>query len=247
MSKFKLMTLVGAFVLTAMSIMAEDKPAEQQAKPDETKEEHIQVGTRRMSQVQHIAIQEQRAKEAQEESSNDSLQACVETKSARVSSKSHNAGVFITMHQGVYYHPLTTGGVIRLHDGSHWVVKFDDLYKTANWLPTDVVVITPNQEWFSLYDYVITNQNTGVAVRVNMSLGPHVAMRHWIVGIDYFYDRVILEDGSFWSMTDSSVVYKWQVGDTVILGVNDGWFSTSYPNILINVEMLNYARGTCTY
>jgi len=111
------------------------------------------------------------------------------------------------------------------------------------------LVITPNHAWFSVYDYVITNQNTGVAVQVNLVVGPlyNAVYRHYIVAIDYVLDHVVLDDGSVWTMTDFTVMNQWVPGDTVIVGVNDGWFSSSYPNILINVNTLSYARGICVF
>jgi hypothetical protein len=226
---------------------------------------NVPVGTRMMSKAEHVAIQEQRVKEAQEAGENidvapqaDSVKSILESKESRMSAvngislDSPKASTYATTHTGAFHNPLSVsvfGDSITLEDGSIWAVSSSDSYKTLNWLTTDLLVITPNHEWFSMYEYCITNQNTGMTVRVTMVLGPlyDALFRNWIVAIDYVLDRVWLNDGSVWDMAigDYTVLQKWLPGDTVIIGVNDGWFASYNPNILINVNVANYARGTC--
>lgn len=277
MNRISLITLrylCGAFLLTSsLQVVANEETSVSLEQTDTAvkADEHIIAGTRKLSYAQQNEIQELRVKEAQDaiaagealpkacaeknEIDNDALKAALETKEGRAASSRNDsvkAGVFITTHQGVYYNPLSVslfGDSVTLSDGSIWAVSSEDSYKTLNWLTSDLLIITPNQEFWPSYSYVITNQNTGIAVRVNMVLGPlaNAVYRHWIVAIDYYMDRVWLEDGSTWSMTDYSAMRQWQPGDTVMIGVNDGWFSSSYPNILINVNMLNHCRGVCIY
>lgn len=276
MNRFSLITvryLCGIFLLTsAVHSFADEASAPEQAQETQNAaSKNISVGTRRMSHADHVAIQEKRAQEArqaakesgedlQEDMENQKLSAVksiLESKESRLKASVANlkplkASLYVTTHQGVYHNPLSVGVLgesVTLEDGSVWSVSSDDTYKTLNWLTSDLIVVSPNHAWFSVYDYVITNQNTGVSVKANLILGPIVdaVYRHWVVAIDYLWDRVWLEDGSIWTLFDSSISKQWQVGDTVIIGVNDGWFSTSYPNILINVNMLNYTRCICTY
>jgi hypothetical protein len=143
---------------------------------------------------------------------------------------------------------------MELMDGSIWAINPNDAYKTMDWYTTDLVVITLNHKWFSSYDFRITNQTTGSSVQADLYLGPFdpaygSPYTHWILGVDYYYNEVYLEDGSVWSMSgfDRSIVDNWIAGDTVIIGVNDGWLAGSNPNILINVNMLNFAAGLCNY
>ena len=72
---------------------------------------------------------------------------------------------------------------------------------------------------------------------------------HWIVAIDYYRNIVFLEDGSVWNMSslDAGVIDQWVINDVVMIGVNTGWLSSYNPNILINVNMLNYAAGASSY
>jgi hypothetical protein len=142
-------------------------------------------------------------------------------------------------------------GDIELEDGSFWLVSPGDASKSLSWYGSDLLVITVNQSWFSSYKYKITNQSTGQSVSANLNLGPKYngIYTRWISAIDYYYSVVYLNDGSVWDMSafDSGIVNKWMPNDTVIIGVNDSFFSSSNPNILINVNMSNYAAGRASY
>jgi hypothetical protein len=139
-------------------------------------------------------------------------------------------------------------------DGSIWSIAPSDAYRTAGWHSTDLVVITPNHSWLSLYAFRLTNQSTGESLAANLKMGPMAPAvgspyTHWITAVDYLSNRVYLEDGSLWHMSvfDSNIVNQWVPGDVVIIGVNDGWLSSSNPNVLINVAMLNFAAGSAGF
>lgn len=160
--------------------------------------------------------------------------------------------VAFTSHPGAYHGIISlTPYDVELEDGSIWVIHPSDMHLISDWLPSDVVVITPNHNIFSSYYYRLTNQNNGGSIVVNLSMGPiyHGFHTYWIEAIDYFNDIVYLNDGSVWKMSyfDSNIVHKWLVNDTVIIGVNDGFLSSSRPNILINVNMFNNAAGIAHY
>lgn len=162
-----------------------------------------------------------------------------------------------TTHPGAYQHPVSVsylGDSIELMDGSIWSVSPSEAHKTINWFPSDLVVVSPNSTWFSPYSFRLTNQQTGESAAANLYLGPidplyNSTYTHWIIGIDYYYNYVYLEDGSRWSMSsiDSSVIDQWMINDVVIIGINTGFLSSYNPNILINVNMLNYAAGACSF
>jgi len=169
--------------------------------------------------------------------------------------------MYYTSHPGVYHNPVSIAlyrddyFIERLglwtEDGSIWKIAPSDESVALNWYPTDLLIITPNHSWFSSYGFKFTNQNTGESILADLVLGPiyNGPYTHWIVAIDYYDNRIYLEDGSVWEMSsfDDSTVSLWVVNDTVVIGVNDGWLSSSNPNILINVNMLNYATGLATY
>lgn len=211
-------------------------------------EEHVPVGERRVSQNELIEMQADRAQRAKNHlGAAQKSEATTEEDSDELIAKK----VYYTTHEGGIHHHIavnTLGDMITLEDGSVWQVKNSDRMKTLDWLYGDSLIILPNHAWFSSYHYVILNQNTGGKVKVNLFLGPiyNGIYTHWIVGIDYCNCELRLEDGSVWKMSssDSRTVNKWLLNDTVIVGINDSWFS-SKPNILINVNMINYAAGEC--
>lgn len=199
----------------------------------------VPVGDRRISQEEHVATQEKRSRMAAEHG----------VQSAKDADLIHK-GCY-TSHQGAFHRPqsITLGGdMVFLEDGSGWMVRQKDRYKTLDWLAGDTIVILPNHGWFSSYYYVLENRNTGAQVSVNLALGPiyNGNYTHWIVAIDYYNGNLCLDDGSMWriSSSDSETVKKWLPNDTIIMGVNDSWFS-SKPNILINVNTLTYAAAIC--
>lgn len=261
--------LCGAFLLAGtMQAFAEEKKEEtkKEEQGTDTEKKRIPVGSRMLSKAEHAAIQEKRASEAQEsgldagdQGQRETVKAILDSKESRLSAAVNGvtlpaiqAGSFVSTHPAAFHRPLSvslSGDSIELEDGSIWAVAGGDAYKTLNWLTSDLLVITPNPKWFLIYDYCITNVNTGVTVNVSLVLGPlyDALYRHWIVSIDFYKNIIWLEDGTLWEMAsgDSSAMKNWLAGDTVIIGHNEGWFSSYNPNILINVNVANYARGKC--
>lgn len=223
---------------------------------------HVPVGSRVVSLQEQVAQQENRAKLSSMNLHDDEPVAIQPLSQVKVTAEDTtssdervtNHSMFYTSHPGAFHRPYyisAFGDTIEFEDGSIWMVYSGDAYKLMNWLPNDPIVITSNHSWFSSYNFRLTNQNTGASVEANLTLGPiyNGLYTHWIVAIDYYYDIVYLEDGTVWNMSylDDSIVRKWVVNDTVIIGINDSWLSSSKPNILINVNMLNYATGIVAY
>jgi hypothetical protein len=221
-------------------------------------ESRVPVGERRLSHEEHMATQEKRSLLAEErvseyeeaalaDSEDESL---LKPRSFTDQDDIVSKGLY-TSHEGAFHRPISVtlnGDMVTLEDGSMWKVRIKDRYKTLDWLAGDSIIILPNHSWFSSYYYVLLNQNTGSEVRVNLTLGPiyNGIYTHWIVAIDYYNEEMCLEDGTIWSISgsDYSTMKKWLVNDTIIIGVNDSWFS-SKPNILINVNTLTYAAAIC--
>lgn len=159
-----------------------------------------------------------------------------------------------TSHLGAYHQPhyiTPLGDVIRLEDGSEWAVRYSDRNNTLDWYTSDRLIITPNHDWFSSYDYRINNESTGAVVRVNLITAPYYngVFTHWIVAIDYTHKQVCLEDGSVWSISvwDGAELSRMALEDTIIIGTNDSWFKSSRPNILINVDTLEFVKARCDF
>lgn len=212
-------------------------------------EERIPVGERALVHAEQVKSYEDRLAKM-EESDEEEIDEEIDTQ--KIVKKGFQQATYVTTHEGVFHFPKAVsylGDTVELEDGSIWTVCYNDTYKTLNWLTSDMIIIVPNDSLFSSYNYKLINLNTGVKVKVNLYLGPiyNGAYTHWIVAIDYLYREIYLEDGSVWKMSsfDQSIVNKWLPNDTVIMGINDGLFCGSNPNILINVNMNNYSIGTC--
>ncbi|NGX43661.1 MAG: hypothetical protein K940chlam7_01960 [Chlamydiae bacterium] len=262
-------TLLGIIFITGSVVAAEGE--------EKTEQKHIGVGEREMKHIERVQLQEKRAylarraegetaisDEEEVELSPEELQELtllsdgeedqVPDAPYNLVKKGVNATTYYTTHEGAFHNPLAVsllGDTVELEDGSIWAVNSSDRYKTLDWMTGDTIIVTPNHSWFSSYDYCFININTGVHVKVNLSLGPiyNGIFTHWILAIDYGHREICLEDGSVWEIStfDGSVVDNWLPNDTVIIGINDGWFTGGNPNILINVNMNNYAMGKCIF
>ncbi len=216
-------------------------------------EEHIPVGERSISHAEYVKMIEEKLtkmKEANDETVSEEIGDREDSKIVKKIRKS----TYTTTHEGAFHYPVSVsylGDSIQLEDGSMWAVSLSDTYKTLNWLTSDIIIIVPNHDIFSSYYYRLININTGANVKVNLYLGPiyNGAYTHWITAIDYLNREIYLEDGSIWKMSpfDQPIISQWLPNDTVIIGINDGAFSYSNQNILINVNMNNYSLGNCIY
>ena len=221
---------------------------------DET-ESQLKAGLRAMPHGEWIKIQEERAEQAKSAEEQVAKVAAPKASSKLQAAKPQaSASIHFTTHTGAFHNPMLVsafGDVVEFEDGSIWSISSSDTYKTLNWLTSDLLVVTPNHDWFSSYMFKITNQNTGVAVRCNLDIKPvyNGLYTHWITAINYYTQEICLEDGSIWSVTgfDSSTFSGWQLNDTIIIGVNDGFLSSSKENILINAETLTYVRAHCSF
>lgn len=217
----------------------------------EEEEQHVPIGVRALPHAEWVRTLEMHQMQTEEDSQttvaeNESEEGDFEeVADSEVIAK----GVYYTCHPGAIHRPIAVtalGDVVTLHDGSEWLVKYSDRYKTLDWLASDTAHITKNSAWFSSYYYCLTNHMTGAQIEVNMLKGPiyNGVHTHWIIAIDYFNCELVLEDGSHWKIASSDYVThkKWLINDTVIIGVEDSWWS-SKPNILINVNMLNHVSA----
>ena len=192
MSIFKYMALQGCLGLFAFSSLFAEAPVKE--------EEHIAPGLRAMKHCEWVKIQEERSLEAkgEKEPSGESLTLKANfAKAVTPLISSPQSSVYYTTHPGAFYYPVVVsllGDSVQLHDGSIWSIANGDSYKTLNWLTSDIIVITPNQEWFSSYMFRMTNQDTGVSVKCNMMLGPiyNGLYTHWIYAIDYVNKEILL-------------------------------------------------------
>jgi hypothetical protein len=234
---------------------------------DDELEERIPVGSRALGHAERVLIQEQKHELIEKLENGDELteEECKFVleeeemdeeafKANMIQKKGVNATTYYTSHEGAMHHPISVsllGETVELEDGSIWTVSSSDRYQTLDWMTGDIIIILPNHTWFSAYDYRLVNLNTGANIKVNLSLGPiyNGIYTHWILAIDYNKREICLEDGSVWKMSwwDGSILNQWLPNDTIIIGINDGWFSGGNPNMLINVNMNDNAIGNCVF
>lgn len=227
--------------------------AEGEIENQQQEQERVPVGQRSLSPYENLEIQKNRAERSLEVES----EATSKNSNASIASEENSDDeltarkTYYTSHEGVFHRPIAVtafGDNVTLEDGSVWHVREKDRHKTLDWLLGDSILILPNHSWFSSYKFILLNQNTGKKVSVNMILGPiyNGIYTHWIVAIDYNTKKIWLEDGSVWDISgfDKSILNKWLVNDTVVIGINDALFS-SKTNILINVNVLTYVAAVC--
>jgi hypothetical protein len=165
----------------------------------------------------------------------------------------HSPIYFSSSHAAAYQHTKAisaTGETVELHDGSIWTVASRDAHLVADWKNGQTIVIVQNRDWFDWFskcDFKLVNQFTGDYARAKISLGPLLNNKHthWVVDIQG--SLVVLEDGTTWSIysADAEILSSWLRDDVVIIGINDGWFRSFNPNLLINPATGTYVRGFC--
>ncbi len=216
--------------------------------------EHVQVGSRALPHGEEVQIEEERAKLREQEECSAKEEVLKKQKIALSFMPSQKndvvtKGQFFYSHPGALYHPIAVTPAcdqLTLNDGSVWSVHYSDRNKLLSWLPSDTVVIKANDGWFTSYKFMLINQVSGDCIEANMLEGPlyNGMYSHWIIAIDSYNQQLMLEDGTIWQLSpaDTAIIKYWLINDTIMIGINDSWFS-KYDSILINVKMLNYARA----
>ncbi len=141
---------------------------------------------------------------------------------------------------------------VILEDGSQWSIAYQDIATLFGWRIGDSLLISKNDPWYKTptHAFFLQNQATGGKVQANILLGPFEfgENSHWVIGIDRAHGILSLVSGrglySTWYVSDveKMVWDDWAVNDTVILGINDSWF-TAYPTLLINVNQASTVRA----
>lgn len=152
------------------------------------------------------------------------------------------------VHNNTYSHLFSfsdNGDVVQLHDGSKWEVHPGQAYAVLSWTQSDNIFIKPRSSCFSSYKYVLHNYTLQQAVEVNL-IYPPFALTFRIVNIEPYARLVQLSDNTVWQIdaTDPTFPY-WQIGQRLMIGLNNHWRSAPLPNILINVDIYNepYSQG----
>lgn len=268
LNKMFLKLLCGTMLISgSFPLAAGEEQLVQAREIKEDSEKHLPAGPRALSIAEFAQIQEKRAAEPASgmefepgQASKPALPAAAAAAISKMTSAStvltpestKGAIYYVTTHEGALHNAIIVGAIgerVELEDGSIWNVRGSDHFKALSWFSTDLIFVAPNHELFSSYAFKMHNVNTGDALAVNLSLflNPifHSVFNHIVVDVSPILQMVWLEDGSVWSITGWDDLSRWAIGDTVIVGINDGWLSSSNPNILINCDLLYYVRGNC--
>jgi hypothetical protein len=249
MNKIKTKALsLSSLILLTTSLSASADPSSNFA-PSAPPLESVEVGSRPLTPEQLAFLEDQGFAGYQEEENNDAgFERYPNLKQAL--SSYQRTGIGYGFNSDFSNHYLNTvsayGDTVEFEDGSWWKISSNDNYKALSWRPGDTLVITPNRGWFSSYHYCITNRNTGSSIKANLNVGPIAfgPYTHWINTVDQSTGHLFIENGTCWCVSnkDAYIFREWAPSDTIIVGLNDSWFS-SYDHILINVNMNTYIRA----
>lgn len=147
------------------------------------------------------------------------------------------------IHNDGYYHVVSfsdTGDIVQLHDGSEWLVEWNGQGKVVRWVVSDDIFIKPTASCFSSYKYVLHNRTTNQAVEVNFKPSVPLPMNAYvfrIINIEPYQGLVLLSDNTVWKVKKGYPFSRWQIGQRILVGVNNLWREAIFPHILINVDM----------
>lgn len=213
--------------------------------PPLSPEGHVLVESAPLTHVERFEINEQRA--AEKESAH------IQLKSAQTSVNNVQAGTnYTSVHPGAYHHIYTISpnfDQFQVEDGSTWSTYPGDRHKMSAWNTFHDLVFVQGQDEFGSYMFKVINTSMkNSTVEVNMILGPiyRGLYTYHIIAIYPGDRKVVLSDYSQWDMSrwDKDVFKKWDIGQTIVIGLNDGSLTSFNPNILINVETLTYVRAS---
>ncbi len=139
------------------------------------------------------------------------------------------------IHNDGYYHLVgwlgANGATAVLHDGSEWAIEYYGRQKVLNWVQTDDIFIKPSLAWFSSNKYVLNNRTQNHTVEATLTYTFQIA------NIEPYQRLVLLSDNTVWQVGPDVNFSQWQVGQRVLVGVNNKWRTAPLPHVLINVDM----------
>jgi len=149
-------------------------------------------------------------------------------------------GTYATKFKPKYYIESVgaKGMTLNMYDDTVWEISPSSSWTAATWQTNQSIVITPNYNWFSSYDYYLLNLATNEYVAADLSLGPKMEHAVFIKYIDPYQGYVQLKDGTTWAVGRSNRLNQWKVGQAVLRGENTSWWGREY--ILININENNY-------
>lgn len=137
------------------------------------------------------------------------------------------------------------GDWVKFEDGSKWQIALSNQNEVAKWWVGDEIYVSQSDS--VLYDYIVVNRTRAKHVYATRMTKPNYfgAYTRYIVAIDRFSDRILLNDGTWWNVSwfDDCIMQRWSENHSIIIGLNSGFDCLSYPFILINVGIDTYDLG----
>lgn len=133
------------------------------------------------------------------------------------------------------YHKLSgisQQGEISFSDGTLWEVNPYDMFKLRWWKKNDIIVVRKNRIGVNDYQYKLCNITFGNKVEVNLVHFVDHSQHLKVVFIEGLC--VILSDGSSWKTSND---VAWNIGDIIIVGLNNPCQQSAYQYILINANI----------
>lgn len=146
------------------------------------------------------------------------------------------------IHDDAYYHLVScsaSGDFVYLHDASKWEIQGSGRQKVRDWVQAHDIFIKPNAACFSSYSYILHNRTTNEVVAANL-IWPPMPMGAYtfrIVNIEPFKRLILLSDNTVWQVPTHVNFGYWQIGQCVLVGVNNNWRTARFPQILINTSI----------
>jgi len=219
--------------------------------------ERAPVGTR-MSSTEGAAEPREQMEQPQKEEGDDQPSEPDEAELKKVEGDREEAAAYSYISAAAYGHAVHHlvgtgfyGDYVEFENWTRFVVRPADRYTVSYWPLGSDVYVTPNHGFFfgvfhSDYKYWLVNAGTQETVEVDLLQGPELfgALSEWITGINDYTGMLWLADGrvALVHPSDRAIMWNWQVNDHLVVGINDGFQSTSYPNILIDCPTLRYIR-----
>ena len=152
------------------------------------------------------------------------------------------------------YHQLKAktpdGLIIELQDGSYFKVYSADSYRVKEWEEDTILKLSPAY-WSRYADFYLTNIDDGYYIRADYFRPPLLdhPKTYIISHVDNYYGEVEIRDStskSWWQIDEEDIplIENWRNGDTIVVGLNHGWFSFYYKHsdhILLNYDNMGQA------
>ncbi len=132
------------------------------------------------------------------------------------------------------------GETLITTDETVWQIAPFSTQIILGWPENSTIIISPSN-WYSKYDYYLTNATTQEIVNAKLSQGPFLQYAIFITQLNQYNKSVTLSNGMGFQMANDRSFASWKVGQAVLLGVNNGWFGGS--NMIININENNYATA----